>query len=379
MTLSNLYFAQSYEENREKFRALIEKVRTYWPNAELESNRIADGKDDLATDVILAHPLHEKQRLLLISTGLHGIEGYIGAAIQHLFVDRYLTRLNPQDTGLLLVHAINPWGMKYRRRVNEHNVDLNRNFIYDQNAAGKSVNPAYDKAFSMLNPQRPLKCNCNPFFYPTLINKMLVMGPAVFQEAVLYGQYRHPQGLYYGGQGFEPSALYFNRLFFETISEYPQILLLDMHSGYGPRYQMTLVNSVYEKRSSADLQAKFNYPLVAKTDRQEFYKMQGDMIDYLYQVMQSKYPEKLFFGTSFEFGTYGDSFRSVVRSLRVMIDENRLYQQGAVNEKFANQVKKNFIELFYPTEEKWRLKAVQDADRAFEGILKAEGFIRNKS
>ncbi len=369
------YYAETYEANRADFRTLLGEVKSYWPAAELSHYPIEAGDEDLTIDLIRALPINERKQLIFLSTALHGIEGYVGAAVVKLFVKEYLHQLNPDDTGLYLVHAINPWGMKHCRRVNENNVDLNRNFIFKQSNEEKELNRAYDQAHSFLNPQKPLKSVSNPFFYLKLLNQILSMGLANFREAVLYGQYRYPQGLYYGGIGFERSTKILSSLFQEAASSCKRFLLIDMHSGYGPRYQMTLVNSIHEKRASADLQAAFNYPLVAKSDPDEFYQMQGDMVDYLYQVMESQFPGKYFYATSFEFGTFGSSFGAVVQSLKAMINENRVSQYGAVSEKEAARARHVFCELFYPAEEKWREKVLHDARTAYTGILKAEKFI----
>ena len=149
-----------------------------------------------------------------------------------------------------------------------------------------------------------------------------------------------------------------------------------MHTGYGPRYQMSLVNSVHENRSSQDFEARFNYPLVVAANPQEFYAIQGDMIDYEYEMWRHDFPEKRFFATAFEFGTYGDKFKGRVGMQHAMSFENRLYWQGTDNEKLEQKVKKDFEELFNPSAPEWREKAIQDADQAFDGILKAEGYLR---
>ncbi len=373
---SDLYFADTYEANRTKFRDLISIVRNYWPRVEHDTCPVNGSDQKLTIDVIKALPPKQTKNLIMFSTGLHGIEGYIGAAVQHLFVDHYLDRLNSSDTGLILVHAINPWGMKHHRRVNEHNVDLNRNFIYGGINDPGLLNPAYDRAISFLNPSESMSSCNNPLFYPTLLSKIFAMGPASFREAVLYGQYRHPRGLYYGGKGAEPSTAFMKQIFQEAVVPYQRILYLDMHSGYGPRYQMTLINSVHEKRNSKSLQERFNYPLVAKTDPEEFYPMQGDMVDYFYQYMDDHHQDKYFYGTSFEFGTLGEGFSAVARSLKAMINENRLFHYGAKSKKVNDLVRYNFEELFNPTEQTWRQKALKDARHALDGILRAEEFLK---
>src|SRR5262249_19885165 len=64
-------------------------------------------------------------RVLVHSSGLHGIEGFAGSAIQLQFIEK-LPALHA-EAALVLVHILNPYGMSWLRRVNENNVDLNRN------------------------------------------------------------------------------------------------------------------------------------------------------------------------------------------------------------------------------------------------------------
>ncbi len=370
------FFAETYAENRSEFRDLLAKVRQYWPNADLESHSLGGFEDQLTTEIIRAAPHKENKFLLMISCGLHGIEGYIGNAVIRLFTEEFLQYLNPDHTGLILVSPINPWGMSNRRRVNENNVDLNRNFIYDPHLVRNQVNPRYREVEPFLNPPSSLRQAAGFSFYLDFFKYYLKMGTASFREAVHMGQFNYPGGLYYGGEDFEESAGVMNDLFYNAIEPYQRVLFIDMHSGYGPRYQMTLVNSIYESRASGDLINKFNYPLVVKTNPEEFYQMQGDMVDYFYLLMRDRYPDKYFYATSFEFGTYGESFFASLKSLRTMINENRVFHQGADSESAAGQAKLDFSELFYPLEEKWRLKAIEDSRQAFTGILKAEVFYK---
>jgi hypothetical protein len=58
-----------------------------------------------------------------------------------------------------------------------------------------------------------------------------------------------------------------------------------------------------------------------------------------------------------------------------MVLENQLHWQGATNPRIRARVQHEFEELFSPQAEDWRLKALADADQAFEGILEAEGYI----
>ncbi len=103
--------------------------------------------------------------------------------------------------------------------------------------------------------------------------------------------------------------------------------------------------------------------------------MKGDMINWIYYLKETKYPDLNFYGTAFEFGTYGDGILQETKSLRTMIYINQADQAGASSLKIKSRVHNEFVEMFYPTTEKWREKALADCRQAFSGVLSAEGYI----
>lgn len=369
------FFSQTYTESRHKFRGLLSEVARPWPQAALHALPVGPECEGLTVDVITAPPPGDKKHLLILTCGLHGIEGYAGAAVLQYFCQRFLPYLHPMNTGLLLVHALNPWGMHHRRRTNENNVDLNRNFLPDWKALDpKSFNPAYTKIDPFLNPPSPLGRAAALAFYPQAAGKLLSMGMDRFKAAALLGQYRYARGVYYGGREEQVSTTLMQDLFNQEAPLYKNILLLDMHTGYGPRYQMTLTCSPLETMSSTKLKQAFDYPQIAKTNPQEFYGIQGDMVDYFYRHMQQCWPEIAFFAAALEFGTLGDSLTAGMKSIRAIINENRVYHWGAPSPAQAKEARRQFSELFIPQEEGWRKKALEDADRAIRGILAAREF-----
>jgi hypothetical protein len=364
------YFPSSYEDSRARFRLSLNLLQTKWPDAHLESHPLKD-HPDLSIDWIWAEP-KVKENLVIISTAEHGIEGYVGAAMMKVFIEEFAPGLNPENTGLLLVHAINPWGMQHHSRVNPNNVDLNRNFIY----AGKfdpTINPDYDQLFSLLNPQRPVGNLAfeNILFFGKVIKGLVSPGQAKVQAASLLGQHRHPKGIYYGGKGFEEETKVLMGLYRQSPVEYQNIVAIDLHTGYGPRYQMTVIIPPVDPTPSAEAMVKFNYPLIQKIDAEEFYAISGDMGEYFYRLRDAEYPGKRLFACGFEFGTFGDSLFALIRSLRITILENQLRQFGATSEGISRAVREEYEELFFPAEKHWREKALADGRQAFEGILRA--------
>ena len=364
----------TYEASRVRFCANLPAVQALWPAAQLNKHSLA-GEEDLSIDWISAEALTQKERVLLVTTGEHGIEGYVGSALLQLFIEEYLPRLDPHTTSLLLVHAINPWGMKHRRRVNAHNVDLNRSFVQDF-APLASANPDYDLLYHLLNPASPLRAvpwQINAFVVQAVTN-LARYGMGRLREATLRGQFSHPEGIYFGGQSFQEETRLMMNLYEQAISGYNQMLTIDLHTGYGPRDQMTLVASAQEKMTSKEMSAKFGIPNVAAANPDEFYSIQGDMIEYLYTLMKEKFPGKHFYAATCEFGTFGDSSMAVIRSLYTSVFENRLFQHGG-SSSAKQWMAREYTELFAPTAQEWFEKARTDARQAFEGMLKAEGYL----
>lgn len=366
-------FPASYESSRSRFRTDLDAVRQAWPSASLKSFQL-ETEEDLTIDRIEAPALQRQEKLLILTTGEHGIEANVGTAMLELFINEYLPRLDPQTTGLVLVHAINPWGMKHQRRVNANNVDLNRNFLFP---AGESPdNPGYDRIAAFLNPDKAAGSwlGANLGFGGGVLSALRKLGFKGALGSILLGQYQFPKGLYFGGDGLQAETEHLIEIYRNWMAAYRQVVLLDMHTGYGPRQQMSLVNSYLEQRSSAELAERYAYNPVVSTTPDEFYAIQGDMIDYVYALRAQSFPEKPLYATSFEYGTYGDSIFDHLSELRTMILENQVFHFGTDSGPLRQRVGEDFQALYFPQSADWQAKAVQDARQAFSGILRAEGY-----
>ena len=372
-------YPPSYEASRRRFRENLDRLKVFWPAASLFSHRLP-GDEDLTIDRIEAPALTANERVLVFTTGEHGIEGFVGSAMLQRFLDTILPQLDPATTGLILVHAINPWGMAHRRRTNAANVDLNRNFVLNPSELDPSFNPEFARLDACLTPAGEIHslADSERNFSNQFSALVEELGRDAFWSAARLGQYFQPKGIHYGGDSLQAETSHLLQIYESALRDYAQILHLDIHTGYGPRYQMSLVNSVYEPRSSADLAARFDYPIVVAANPDEFYAILGDMVDCLYRLWERKYPHRRLYATAFEFGTFGETLEGQIRTLQTMILENQAYWYGCSHAELENQVKTDFCELFAPSDAHWRVKAVEDADRAFAGILQANGFVKNK-
>ena len=367
-------FLNTYDDVRARLGERVEKLRA--SGVELEYDEYAiDESDDLYIDNLYLPAKTETTNLIILTTGVHGMEGYIGSVMLDVFFDEIYPTIDTSKTGILVVANINPYGMKYMRRYNENNVDLNRNFIEDWTSFDTSVNKDYPKVDSFLQPTGKMG---NAFwhevgFYLSLAKEAIFTGAGTISDALLTGQYEYPEGVYYGGSGDEKSTTYLKGVFADCLDgSYENLIHIDIHSGYGPRYNMVIFNSAQDPTTEEEAKAMFGYDYIIATDSEDFYPTFGDTTDYFYRLANSKGTDKELYSTCFEFGTIGDGFLDSILSLKYTVDENRQHWYPTTNKITAEMVKENYYELFYPTEKEWREKTIVDFVDAMNGVLSAK-------
>ena len=366
-------YAESFRTDYEDIRLHLQELSDGL-GAEFASHPI-DESDGLYIDSFYLPSRDTQTNLVVLTTGVHGIEGYIGAAMLDVFFGEIYPTLDHSDTGVLVVANVNPYGMKHLRRYNENNVDLNRNFILDWDTFDRASNQEYPKVDTFLGPTGKIGNALwhEAGFYLSLAKTAITEGADTISDALLTGQYEYPEGVYYGGDGDESSTVYLKDVFARCLeSRYENIVHIDIHSGYGPRYNMVIFNSVFETMTEAESVAAFGYGNVIAHDSESFYATTGDTTDFFYRLAQQKDTDTALFSTCFEFGTIGDAFFDTILSLHYTVDENRNHFYPTDNGVSAQIVHENYMELFYPTETAWREKTVTDFVAATQGVLNAK-------
>jgi hypothetical protein len=152
-------FPQNYAEARGRFRAAVAAAGGRSAAYPIDAKG-PDGKD-LTIDVAFFGGTSEPERQFLVSSGLHGVEGFFGSAIQlaWLLADGRSWQ-PPAGLGLIMAHGLNPYGFAWRRRWDENNIDLNRNFLLDRSFLTTDPRYAesrkiYEKLRAFLNPSSP--------------------------------------------------------------------------------------------------------------------------------------------------------------------------------------------------------------------------------
>jgi len=292
------------------------------------------------------------RRVLLHSSGLHGIEGFAGSAIQLQLLDK-LPPL-PADVALVVVHILNPYGMSWLRRVNENNVDLNRNFPSTGSYAGAP--PTYANLDPFLNPRsRP----AYDFFFSKAACYVFRYGMTPVKQSVAGGQYEFPDGLFFGGKQLEEGPRIYEAFLNERVASSQKATVIDVHTGLGEFAEDSLL---VEMDDYARLRNIFGERVTALDPNQgSAYRVEGGLQSMIFRVFSKIRPT--FVGQ--EFGTY-----STIKVLHALREENRWHHYG--DGDLDHSTKQTLKETFCPDDESWReavLKRGQDVvERALEEL-----------
>jgi hypothetical protein len=181
---------------------------------------------DVARD---GHP--SAQRLLILSSACHGVEGFCGSGVQvaALRDAEWRARAAERGVAVLYIHALNPYGFSHIRRTTHENVDLNRNF--HDFGQPLPVNVDYRELHPLLVPREwpPSAQNTQ-----ALAEYVAQRGEKAYQAAVSGGQYEFPDGLFYGGRAPTWSNLALREVLRVHGRRAARIGWIDVHTGLGP-------------------------------------------------------------------------------------------------------------------------------------------------
>jgi len=232
------WWPDDYFSSRSRFQELARRA-----GARVESHpvkAVGPRGEPLSIDTaVLASAATE--RLIVISSGVHGVEGYIGACIQINALQNDVNANLSKTTGLALIHAVNPWGYAHLRRVNEDNIDVNRNF-FDPARPHPEAHPNYARLDSLINP-RGAPSFVAKMQYPLDVITQIIRhrGIRPLSEIIATGQYHQRQGLFFGGNRISESSQLLQNILNNLSADVKQIVHLDLHSGLGRAATATLI------------------------------------------------------------------------------------------------------------------------------------------
>jgi hypothetical protein len=340
------FFSRDYSVARERFRESAANAGAHLDTLSLMAKR--PEAEGLSIDIAWLGARYPR-RALIHSSGLHGIEGFAGSAIQ-LQILNDPPPLQP-DSAIVIVHILNPYGMASLRRVNENNVDLNRNFRLDGNYQGAP--PMYVRLYSFLNPSSGPALD---LFYIRAASLIFRHGMSALKQAVVGGQYEYPKGLFFGGKALEQGPQLFLEYVRERLAAAQQAIAIDVHTGLGKYAEDTLLVA---PEDVTRLRTAFgNRVTSAEPDEGPAYRIEGGLESMLCPLFERG-------DVSFirqEFGTY-----SGPRVLHALREENRWHHHGAGT--LEHPVKRALKQIFSPDDEAWRASVLRRGGDLFQKAI----------
>jgi Protein of unknown function (DUF2817) len=352
------YFASDYFAARHTFltraHACGARIVTYPIGAR------GPGDRELAIDSAYLGA-EQPRRLLVVLSGTHGVEGFAGSALQSQWLDRADTAVLPADGGCLLIHAVNPYGFAWWRRVNEHNVDLNRNAL---DRFPGPPNRAYANLDGWLNPKTPPLAV--DLFWPRGVWRLATRGLAPLRQAIVRGQYEFPRGLFFGGERREESTAHLERIVgAKEFRDAECVIVIDLHTGLGPSATYHLRIDVPEDTPAfRDLARWFGADVVGSSQQHgsAVYEVSGGIVE---MIERRVAPARARVAVV-EIGTV-----PLAQMLYRLYRENRATFYAPPQSRVLTREREALREAFCPSDPRWRRRVLAHGNRVFEQALQA--------
>jgi len=344
-------FPSSYTIARDEFRLIGHEAEKAL-KAQLGSYKIPNrANEDLTVDHLFIPSAKKNGKLLIISSGLHGAEAYAGHPIEMTFLRQVLSKPDDFPFDILVIHGLNPYGARHFRRVNENNVDLNRNFATPEEF--KTENKSYRKLHKLFNPGGPAdaKWMAQIGFYTRAFWHKLTQGKKLILNG-LSGQYQDPTGPFYGGNTPQAETLYAQYLVKRYASFATQIYHVDLHTGFGAKAHVHLLadKAALDAQPGAFEKLFDGYKIESGSDK-DFYPTTGNFVEWT----RKAFPDKLVVPITFEMGTMdSQTMLGGARSLWTMVIENQGAHNGFNSKQSQLISASDFEELFNPQESSWQ-------------------------
>ena len=344
-------YSQTYAEAREKFTAACETA-----GLDVESHvhpLLGRDGETLAMDVARDGP-RNAERVLILSSACHGVEGFAGSGIQVALLGDASWREAVKASGaaVLYIHGLNPYGFSWWRRVTQENVDLNRNF-HDFSQPLPS-NPGYDEIHHLLLPHD---------WPPTAEVQAAIQryiaehGAMAFQAAVSQGQHEHEDGLYFGGHNPTWSNVTLRHVLREDNVHTRHLGWIDFHTGLGPNGHGERIFA--SRDDAADLARARAWWGKEVTSIHEGSSSSALLTGMMWQAAFDECPQATYTGIALEFGTL--PLLDVLEAVRA---DQWLENHPEVGAPQSTAIKQQLRDAFYVDEDAWKASLVAQAKEA---------------
>lgn len=354
-------FPTDYVSARQQFSRAVEAL----PSPVYFKSLPYDGQgphgEPLSTELVWLGDQQAGKVLVLLSA-VHGVEGFTGSAIQVDLLRRFASgevRL-PDGVAVVMVHAVNPWGFAWCRRVDEQGIDINRNFV-DFNHVPD--NPGYRALATALIPpegdwqaaQRVLDAYRQQH------------GQFAYEVAASGGQYEFPGGLFYGGSGPSQARRNMEWLLGQWDWSQREVAVIDLHTGLGPYGHGELIcDHPLQTEGLFTARRWYGDSVTVSEEGNSCSVPKLGLLDYAWHAVMG--PNSCY--VTLEYGTY-----PITGLLQTLREDHALNPPGPYDwhDPARAAVRQRLRRHFYPAEPRWQtlvlLRARQVIQMACAGLV----------
>lgn len=342
------YCPENYFSGRQAFLLAASKNEKVTKLDSLPISFRGPSQEELFIDVAIFGNIYTARKILFHISGTHGVEGAAGSGIQYEFLSN--AKSIQEDTAIIFIHALNPFGMAWNRRVNENNVDLNRN------CTNNRVTPSlYALLDPILNPKIP-----KPFDLSSYKELTQSYGKLAVKKAAMEGQYEFPEGLFYGGVDLEEGPKLLMEWCMNLFSsrkgglESVKIGIIDVHTGLGPFACDTLITM--DPPTEPMMEVFGEKMEFSKQMANIGYRANGTVVLFLADLLREQFDSKEIFIIGQEFGTV-----ELKEMLSALYFENALFHyKKRCHEPYDpnSEGGQALLRVFYPDSHEWKHRIV---------------------
>ncbi|MEZ5605696.1 MAG: M14 family metallopeptidase [Burkholderiaceae bacterium] len=344
-------FATSYAQARVKF---LEAAAAAGTQIESVNHPLpGQGGEALALDVA-RDGAPQAERVLIVSSGCHGVEGFCGSGVQVFALHDAEWRAKARAAGVtvLYLHALNPWGFSHQRRVTQENVDLNRNFQHFERPLPS--NPAYARVHPLLLPAA---------WPPSADNQAAVQafiareGLPAWQAAISGGQHEFESGLFYGGRAPTWSNQAVRQVLQRHVSSARRVAWIDLHTGLGPSGVGERIHA--DRDDPAALARARRWWGESVTSIYDGSSSSARLTGLLWESIHDAAPQAEYTGIALEYGT--EPVPEVLDALR---GDHWLAAHPEAPAELAASIRARMLRAFYTDTDAWKGQVISQARQA---------------
>jgi len=346
-------FARDYREARAKFIAAAEAAGL---DVQIHPYPMLGRDGEILAMDVAREGARDAAALLIITSGCHGAEGFCGSGVQVALLrdEAWHALLREQGVAVLYVHALNPYGFSWLRRVTHEGVDLNRNFR--DFTQPLPVNASYDELAHLLLPEHWPPPDA---VQAALLQYLAAHGPAATQAAITGGQYSHPLGLFYGGVNPTWSNVTLRHVLQEHGQRCARLGWIDLHTGLGPSGHGERIFAAHDEPAAlARARAWWGAEVTSIYDGSSASALLSGM---MFEAAYAECPQAEYTGIALEYGTV-----PTIEEIDALRGDHWLECHPEAEAAQGAAIKRRMRDAFYTDTDEWKRRVLEQAAQAVQ-------------